>query len=65
MSMVYRAPDDIVNWTVLRPTSLEGANQLQVPQPASSSLALEPHGACWRLRLCDGCLRRGCCVMAV
>ena len=39
MSMVYRVPNDIVSWTVLRPTSLEGANQLQVLQDSFSSHA--------------------------
>jgi hypothetical protein len=45
MSMVYRAPDDTVNWTVLRPTSLEGANQLQEWKTMMSSWPIDEEGS--------------------
>eukprot|EP00802_Teleaulax_amphioxeia_P004240 Tamp_04244.p1 GENE.Tamp_04244~~Tamp_04244.p1 ORF type:complete len:542 (-),score=106.38 Tamp_04244:1741-3159(-) len=45
MSMVYRVPNDIVSWTVLRPTSLEGANQLQEWKTMMSSWPVDDDGS--------------------
>jgi len=42
--LVYRLPHNIVNWTIMRPTALEGANQLEEWKAMMRSWPVAPDG---------------------